>query len=116
MIGRSLKTAREHHGLTQDQVAERLGVEQGTYSGWESRGKTPGEATLAKLLELLPHPVLEESVARVRKLRPRQSRMIGSSGAQTTDQAQRMRTLRRAVAARRSAEHGEPRAREKGQP
>ncbi|WP_332252671.1 helix-turn-helix domain-containing protein [Streptococcus sp. OBRC6] len=47
-----MKKARLKSGLTQKQVAERLGVAQAQYARWESGGKNPKDKTIAKLAEI----------------------------------------------------------------
>lgn len=39
-------------GLTQLEVAEKLGVAQAQYAGWESGGRNPKDETVEKLVEI----------------------------------------------------------------
>jgi len=45
----TIKAAREKAGLTQEQVAERIGVTQPTYAGWETGKRNPKQETLKKI-------------------------------------------------------------------
>lgn len=115
MIGRSLKSAREHHGLTQVQAAALIGVHQATYDGYENRGKLPGEDVIERVVELLatprpscedgcPHVKLAERIARVkREHRPAVRFPSASAGATTTERARARREQRLAEAAERAA-------------
>lgn len=51
-LGRRLKEAREKTHLTQQQVADRLGISNGTLSGYERNYRDPDTDTLSKLAEL----------------------------------------------------------------
>lgn len=48
-----LKESRIKAGLTQEQLAEKLGIAKSTLSGYESGNREPTVATIAKALELL---------------------------------------------------------------
>lgn len=48
-----LKESRIKAGLTQEQLAEKLGVAKSTLSGYESGNREPTVATIAKALEIL---------------------------------------------------------------
>lgn len=48
-----LKEGRVNAGLTQEQLAEKLGVAKSTLSGYESGNREPTIATIAKALEIL---------------------------------------------------------------
>lgn len=48
-----LKEGRVKAGLTQEQLAEKLGIAKSTLSGYESGNREPTVATIAKALEIL---------------------------------------------------------------
>lgn len=48
-----LKESRIKAGLTQEQLAEKLGIAKSTLSGYESGNREPTVATIAKTLEIL---------------------------------------------------------------
>ncbi len=48
-----LKESRVSAGLTQDQLAQKLGIAKSTLSGYESGNREPSVATIAKLLDVL---------------------------------------------------------------
>lgn len=48
-----LKESRIKAGLTQEQLAEKLGVAKSTLSGYESGNREPTVATIAKVLDIL---------------------------------------------------------------
>lgn len=48
-----LKESRIKAGLTQEQLAEKLGIAKSTLSGYESGNREPAVATIAKALEIL---------------------------------------------------------------
>lgn len=52
-LGANLRSAREELGLSQEQVAEKVGITQPAYSFIESGFKTPSVATLVRLSNLL---------------------------------------------------------------
>ena len=52
-IGERLKTARKDKKLTQQQVADALGVAKSTYSGYESGFRKPDVLTVQKLAAIL---------------------------------------------------------------
>lgn len=59
-LARRLRAERAALGLTQAAVAERLGIAQATYAGWETGRTTPGAQHAARIAELLG--VTEEAV------------------------------------------------------
>lgn len=58
-IGRAIAQARLQQGLTQEQVAERLGVEQETISRFERGAVLPPLGRLAELSDLLAVPMAQ---------------------------------------------------------
>lgn len=52
ILGYRLKIARENKNLTQMEVAKKLGISNGTLSGYERNYRDPDTETLAKLAEL----------------------------------------------------------------
>jgi transcriptional regulator with XRE-family HTH domain len=54
--GQLILRARERHGITQRELAERLGVNASTVSLWESETKVPGFQVRAKLADILDIP------------------------------------------------------------
>jgi transcriptional regulator with XRE-family HTH domain len=52
-FGASLQAARKAAGLTQQQLAELVGVKQTSVTGWEADKYRPGHAFLVKLAEHL---------------------------------------------------------------
>jgi len=61
-LGKNLRAARERLGLTQEQVAERSGVQAGEVSRIETGKRDPKVSTverLAKAVELKPGELLE---------------------------------------------------------
>lgn len=59
----SFLSAREKTGLTQKEVAEKLGIDQSAVSLWETGKTAPRVAILVKLAELY-HCSLDELLAR----------------------------------------------------
>jgi len=57
-IGRQIKKARIENGLTQAQFAEKLGIEPGTVSRWESEKVQPRPSKLKEIAKIL-HRELE---------------------------------------------------------
>jgi transcriptional regulator with XRE-family HTH domain len=51
--GAWLHHLRTEKGLTQDEVAERIGVPQSTLAYWERTGKLPGRGVIVKLARML---------------------------------------------------------------
>lgn len=51
-VGRDLRTARLHAGLTQRELARAAGTSQATVSAYEAGRKEPSVATLTRLLHL----------------------------------------------------------------
>jgi transcriptional regulator with XRE-family HTH domain len=49
-VGRTVREARLHAGLTQAELARRSGTSQATLSAYESGAKTPSAATLDRVL------------------------------------------------------------------
>lgn len=66
-IGRAIAARRLERGLTQEQVAERLGVEQETVSRFERGAVLPPLSRLAELSEVLDVPM--EALVRSGSLR-----------------------------------------------
>lgn len=52
-----LREWREHRGLTQQQVADRLGVDKATISRWEGGKRSPSLNVLAAVCEALSVPL-----------------------------------------------------------
>lgn len=52
VLGYRLKLARQHKNMTQMEAAEKLGISNGTLSGYERNYRDPDTETLAKLAEL----------------------------------------------------------------
>ena len=52
MLKDNLKKERLKNGLTQSQVAERLGVSQAQYARWENGGRNPKYETIQKLADI----------------------------------------------------------------
>ena len=48
----NIKKARLKVGLTQSEVAEKLGVAQAQYARWENGGRNPKDETVEKLAEI----------------------------------------------------------------
>lgn len=48
-----LKESRIKSGLTQEQLAEKLGIAKSTLSGYESGNREPTVATIAKIMDIL---------------------------------------------------------------
>ena len=53
MLKDNIKKARLDAGLTQLEVAEKLGVAQAQYDRWENGGRNPKDDTVEKLAEIL---------------------------------------------------------------
>ena len=51
-VKRQYKKARLDAGLTQIEVAEKLGVAQAQYARWENGGRNPKDETVKKLAEI----------------------------------------------------------------
>lgn len=49
----NLRSAREHKGLSQKEVAERIGVAKSTYSLYESGNREPNVQTIKKISDVL---------------------------------------------------------------
>jgi transcription regulator len=52
MLKDNIKKARLDAGLTQLEVAERLGVAQAQYARWENGGRNPKDETIEKLADI----------------------------------------------------------------
>lgn len=52
MLKDNIKKARLDAGLTQLEVAEKLGVAQAQYARWENGGRNPKDETVEKLVEI----------------------------------------------------------------
>ncbi len=52
MLKDNIKKARLYVGLTQSEVAEKLGVAQAQYARWENGGRNPKDETVEKLAEI----------------------------------------------------------------
>ena len=52
MLKDNIKKARLKVGLTQSEVAEKLGVAQAQYARWENGGRNPKDETVEKLSEI----------------------------------------------------------------
>ena len=52
MLKDNIKKARLEAGLTQIEVAEKLGVAQAQYARWENGGRNPKDETVEKLAEI----------------------------------------------------------------
>ena len=52
MLKDNIKKARLDEGLTQLEVAEKLGVAQAQYARWENGGRNPKDETVEKLAEI----------------------------------------------------------------
>ena len=52
MLKDNITKARLNIGLTQSEVAEKLGVAQAQYARWENGGRNPKDETVEKLVEI----------------------------------------------------------------
>ena len=52
MLGNRLRAIRKEHGLTQQNIADVLGVDRTTYTVYEGGAITPSTATLVKLSQI----------------------------------------------------------------
>jgi len=59
MLGQRLQQRRAIAGLSQDELARRVGVKVGTLQDWEVDAAEPGSGALAKLAAALGAPVEE---------------------------------------------------------
>lgn len=57
MIGEQIKTARKAKGVSQEELAVRLGVVRQTVSKWENGMSVPDADVLIQIAELLDVPV-----------------------------------------------------------
>ena len=69
MLKDNIKKARLEAGLTQIEIAEKLGVAQAQYARWENGGRNPRKGTVEKLAEILKgrDDGLEEIVSLLRE-------------------------------------------------
>jgi len=69
MLKDNIKKARLDAGLTQIEIAEKLGVAQAQYARWENGGRNPRKGTVEKLAEILKgrDDGLEEIVSLLRE-------------------------------------------------
>lgn len=52
MLGRKIREWREKHGISQEELAKKLGVTQEAVSYWENGKKHPKRSTFKKLIEI----------------------------------------------------------------
>ncbi|PRX18098.1 transcriptional regulator with XRE-family HTH domain [Orenia metallireducens] len=52
MFKKRIRQLRKEHKLTQQQLADKIGVGRATIAGYETKGKEPGYDTLKKLAEI----------------------------------------------------------------
>ena len=82
-IGEKLKTLRRQHGLTQEQLAEKLGVSRQALSKWESDASIPDTENIIRLARLFDvttdHLLLDAPLASAVPLAPKRRllRIIG---------------------------------------
>ena len=53
LLAKRIKAIREHKGFTQKQVADRIGIEQATYSGYEREAGNLKFNTIVKIADAL---------------------------------------------------------------
>ena len=53
MIGKNIKELRRQLGVTQEELAKKLGIPRGTLNSWEQRSSAPNPKMLIKLKETL---------------------------------------------------------------
>lgn len=53
MIGQRIRQRRQELGLTQEQIADKIGVKKNTISNYECDISSPNEGTMISLMELL---------------------------------------------------------------
>ncbi len=58
-IGQGIQAARSHAGLTQAQLAQRVGVAKVTISHWETGHRTPSMDSLVRTADALGVPVAD---------------------------------------------------------
>ena len=73
MLGDRLRAIRKEHGLTQQNIADVLGVDRTTYTVYEGGSITPSPATLVKLSQIYNVTVgyligVEENHSELRKI------------------------------------------------
>src|SRR5262245_26127336 len=73
-LSQAIRVARTEHGLTQGELAARLGVSQGTISFWENGSEAPTIEHLIALAVELPE-VIESFTGRERELLQRVLRL-----------------------------------------
>ena len=69
----AIKAARKRLNLTQDQLAEAMGVEQPTVQRWENGKRAPDESqipALAQALQVEPADLMDASILDALHLRP----------------------------------------------
>lgn len=85
MLGDRLRKIRKEHGLTQQNIADVLGVDRTTYTVYEGGSITPSPATLVKLSQIYNVTVgyligVEENHPELRKIREEKQgeKLLGS--------------------------------------
>jgi transcriptional regulator with XRE-family HTH domain len=73
-LSHAIRMARTEHGLTQGELAARIGVSQGTISFWENGAETPTIEHVIALAVELPE-VIESFTGRERELLQRVLRL-----------------------------------------
>ena len=71
MFGQTLQQLRANAGLSQPELAERVGVSVGTIQDWEVSGGEPGSGAVDKLARALgvPRETLDAAVSDCRRTR-----------------------------------------------
>jgi len=74
MFGQKLQQLRANAGLSQPELARRVGVSLGTLEDWETGGGEPGSGAVSKLAQALgvPEQELAAGLAESRELREKQ--------------------------------------------
>ncbi|KJF45767.1 MULTISPECIES: helix-turn-helix domain-containing protein [Bacillus] len=52
MLGDRLRSLREKHNLTQEQIAKKIGISRGTYAHYEINKRRPDYETLIKITDI----------------------------------------------------------------
>lgn len=52
MLGDRIRSLREKHNLTQEQIAKKIGISRGTYAHYEINKRRPDYETLIKIAEI----------------------------------------------------------------
>ena len=85
MLGDRLRAIRKEHGLTQQNIADVLGVDRTTYTVYEGGSITPSPATLVKLSQIYNVTVgyligVEENHPELRKIpdEKQEKKLLGS--------------------------------------